>query len=181
MNPEAQPSWISPDGVAYPLSGKGHSEFAYDILLNEKLGEHMSKKMPTDGSSEQKGESGEVAKANAMRELGDPKDPRHSEELCGRGWVQASDDGARMIIRAASMGRLKECWAHFSDLMQKRDAVVFAVGAVGSGVSAGLSRKDLLGPAESVLGRILEIVSGKVRDRSSLRWSSQGHGVKYFE
>ena len=181
MKSQASPSWISPEGAVSPLRGKGHSEFAYDILLNEKLGENMSKKIPTDGSSEQKGQSGDVAKSNAQRELGDPSDPRHSAVLCDRGWVQASDDGERMIVRAAGIDAIRRTWCHIAAMGSSCGSVVFAIGRSGSGVSAGLTGKDLLSPAESVLGRVAEIISGKMRDRSSLRWSSQGHGIKYFE
>jgi len=174
--------WHSPDGVSYPLSGKSHSEFAYDILLNEKIGEHMSKQMPTDGSSEMKGKSGEVAKADAERELGgNPMDPKHSAELCERGWVQASDKSGFLVIRSTTLERIGELWEKILPTAIHRSSVVFAIGHQGSGVSAGLCGHDLHEPKESVIYRIADIISGKLRDRSSLRWSSQGHGIRYFE
>lgn len=179
MNRKAQPSWISPEGDVHVLSGKGHSEFAYEILLNEKIGEHMRKRPPLDGSVEQKGKSGEHAKADAARELGDPSDPSHSAALCDRGWVQASDDGHCLIVRAANISRLRSVWCHIASIGSSCDSVVFAIGNSGSGVSAGLCGRDLAKSAESVIRTIADAVDGSGRGVGSV-WP-QGHGIKYFE
>jgi hypothetical protein len=182
MKRKAQPSWISPEGVVYPLHGKGHSEFAYKILINEKIGEHMSKKLPTDGSLEQKGKSGDVAKADAERELGgNPKDPRHAAALREKGWVQASDDGERMVVRADNFDYVRASWCHIAGMGSSCDSVVFAIGRSSGGASAGLCGRDLIGSSEVVMRGLVEVLSGRTGGRPGVRWSSQKYGIKYFE
>lgn len=168
-------SWIAPDGAVYPLHGKGHSEFAYDILLNEKMGEHMAKK-PTLIDHEQKGKSGEHAKADAMAEIGNnPGDPKHSEALKGKGWVQASASGDRMLIMAADMVDCRKSWCQIASIGSSFSSVIFAIGRSGNGITVGLTGKDLTLPAEIVIQRITS--SG--RPSSGSLWT-QHHGTKYF-
>lgn len=168
--------WYDPQGQRHDLNGKSHSEFAYEILLNQKLGEHMSKKLSTDGSGEHKGKSGEHAKADAEKELGDPCSPKHTETLRGQGWVQASILGDRLFIRAEKMEPVKAAWPMVSSTGQKFGSVVFAIGHSGSGVTAGLSGKDLVLPMESVIVRLTEAALG-----GSAIWPPRCHNVKYFE
>lgn len=173
-------SWIDQNGQVFPLNGKSHSEFAYEILLNEKLGEHMSPQMPTDGTLDQKGKSGEVAKADAMRELGSPDDPKHSAELAERGWVQARATGGMMVLRAAGLESIRHSWCTLASIGSAYESVVFAFKHSGSGVSAGLSGKTLAEPAELVIARIAEMARSKANSVDAKHWP-HGHGVKYFE
>ena len=170
--------WVAPDGAVHPLGGKGHSEFAYDILLNEKLGEHMAKKPVIDGTGDQKGKSGEHAKAEATKELGsDPCDPKHSEALRNKGWIQASSSGAKLLVIAVSIDVCRSAWCQISAIGSSFPSVVLAIGRSGSGVTAGLSGKDLTLPADLVMARIAEAASIGANAKA---WP-QHHGVKYFE
>ena len=178
---KAQPCWVDPDGTQHPLRGKGHEEFAYDFLWKEKLGEHMSQKPRTDGIPGSKGKSGEVAAAEAHKEMGgNPADPRHSEELLGRGWVKAHDDGCGMVIRASEMSGIGVSLWCLSSTFANRETVVFLVGSGGSSVSAGLCGKALLGSPESVLRRLSELFSGKPGNIFE-HWISPTYGIRYFE
>jgi hypothetical protein len=165
--------WISPSGDVFSGS-------AYDILLNQKLGEHMEKKIPTDGSPEQKGKSGEVAKADAINELGSPEDPRHIEALVGLGWVQACVRGKRFLVRASGVGPLRLSWCHIASLGHACDSVVFSIGAKNGGVSAGLCGKELLKPAELVIGRLASLTQWTASAEHGVEWLHDC-GIKYFE
>ena len=169
--------WYDPEGNRHELNGKSHSEFAHEILLNQKLGEHMAKKPSMDGSGEQKGLSGEHAKAQATKELGDPCSPKHAEDLRMQGWVQASIMGDRLFVRANTLAPVKASWSWISSSGKSFGSVVFSIGLSGSGVTAGLSGKDLSLPMESVLKLVAEAATGG----SSAIWPPRCHNVKYFE
>lgn len=168
--------WYDPDGQEHPLGGKSHAEFAYEILLNQKIGEHMGKKIPTDGTTDQKGLSGEHAKAKAIEELGNPMATEHSERLREQGWVQASVLGDRLFIRSTSMDPVRMAWKSVSVVGQTFGSVVFAIGHSGSGVTAGLGGKDLALPVDLVIERIASAASG-----GNAIWPPRCHGVRYFE
>jgi hypothetical protein len=82
-----------------------------------------------------------------------------------------------LFIRANALPQVKASWAWIASTGQSFGSVVFALGHSGSGVTAGLSGKDLVLPMESVLN----IVAAASHGGSSAIWPPRCHNIKFFE
>ena len=151
-------SWISPDGTVYPLrGGQSHSNFAHDVLRKKLIGDSESKKLTYNhdsGSIEQKGKSGEVAAAEADKELGDPENEAHCEKLQNMGWVMASRSGKATIFHSSSMSNVRHSWHSLSSVGSDSSVSVFVIGGESSQVSIGFSSGISAISADSVDERL---------------------------
>lgn len=176
--------WIDERGNHYPMKkGETHAQAAHAIRMNEDLGTSglgMAQTLHHDthtGDIVQKGKSGEHAKADIEKKLGDPNSEEHVQYLCNKGWVMASFDGDMRVFRSSAMDHLRGPWKSIRRLAAGVDSVVFVVTSKIGGVSAGLYSKDLPDSVDGLIERIAGATKAKVLND----WKPKGNGILYFE
>ena len=180
MERKAEFLWIDSKGQEFPAPA-GHEQFAHDILRNELIGTGERQEFvidPATGQGENKGKSGEVAKAEAEDEL-NGKDT--TKLLRDKGWVQVLANGRAMVI-ANNLETLKKSWPTISKIVERYDSAAFVVEDSGRHAVI-VPRQEMSGDAERAIGNIQRRMVGTVQTAGLGMWVGEyeRQSMSYFE